>query len=76
MWEAGWSGRKFRNLGVLLTSGGTWGVLAWRFDSRTKLKYLILYWFNAVKTRRAGLKVVVWILVGIEDHLVMFSLCL
>lgn len=56
--------------------GRDMGVLARRFDSRTKLKYLILYWFSAVKTRRAGLKVVVWILVGIEDHLVMFSLCL
>lgn len=52
-------------------------MLAQRFDSKSKLKCLILYCdcFNpALQTRRAVLKVVIWILVGNEDHLVKFFL--
>lgn len=60
-------------------------MLAQRFDSKTKLKgYFILYCgfilslfpilycdcFNPVTTRRAVPKVVTWILLGSEDHLV------
>lgn len=78
IWEAEWSEREYGNLGLLLTSGGKWGMLAQRFDSKTNLKCHILYCdcFNPVKTMRAGLKVVIWVLVGNEDHLVKFFLYL